>query len=222
MAVSAALVLTVAMGAIDRASRSTVSSQSSTSVILLDAGHGGADGGAEASDGTMEKDINLSVTLSLGPLLHIMGYEVHYTRTDDRSVYTEGTTLREQKVSDMKYRLSQAETADLTVSIHQNQFSIAKYSGAQIFFSPNHADSKRLAESLRESVVSLLQPENTRQCKAADDTIFLLHNATRPAVIAECGFLSNPQELSLLKQPEYQRKMAFSLFDGIVQYLCSE
>ncbi len=185
--------------------------------IVIDAGHGGEDGGACAPDGVAEKHINLAVSRTLSDLLRVMGFTVTETRVDDTMLNTDGNTLRERKVSDMKYRLSVYETADLTISIHQNHFSQSKYFGAQVFYSKSDPVSAVFAEQIRQSTVSLLQPENTRPLKAADDTIYLLSRTTRPAVLVECGFLSNPQESKRLQDPVYQHKLALAIFGGIVQ-----
>ncbi len=187
--------------------------------VLVDAGHGGADGGATGDDGTMEKDDNLGVARTLAAVLRVMGVETGMTRKEDRSIYTEGDSLREQKVSDMHNRLALYEEATLVVSVHQNHFSEAKYHGTQVFCSPNHPQSRVLGAAVRTSVLSLLQPENTRELKTADDSVFLLSNTTVPAVIVECGFLSNPAECEKLGQSDYQRQMAFAVAGGVFSFL---
>lgn len=187
--------------------------------LLIDPGHGGADGGAVAADGTQEKDLNLSIGLLLRDMLRIMGYEVRMTRTEDISIHSpDCKTLREQKVGDMKNRLAMYEEASLVVGIHQNKFEIPKYSGTQVFYSVNNPESKLLATELRESVLGLLQPENTRELKKADANIYLLSKTTVPAVLVECGFLSNLEELQKLKDPAYQAQMAFAIAGGVMQY----
>jgi len=187
--------------------------------VLVDAGHGGADGGATGVDGTAEKAVNLEVARTLAALLQVMGVKTNMTRESDRSIHTEGASLREQKVSDMHNRLALYEEASLVVSIHQNHFSEAKYFGTQVFCSPNHAQSRVLGAAVRESVLSLLQPDNTREMKTADDSVFLLSNTTVPAVLVECGFLSNPTECAELASADYQRQMAFSLACGVFSFL---
>lgn len=214
--VSGGLLLTVLLGVTGR--RGTVAQTERLPHIVIDAGHGGEDGGASAVDGTLEKDINLAVALPLGDLLHVMGFEVLQTRTEDAMIFTEGSTLRERKVSDIKNRLAQIEQADFAVSIHQNKFPQAQYHGAQMFYAPANADSKVLAESVRSSVLSLLQPSNTRELKKGEDTVYLLKQATKPLVLVECGFLSNEQECAKLKTREYQRQMAFAVASGIFSY----
>lgn len=191
-------------------------------VILLDPGHGGEDGGTQSEAGLLEKDVNLAVALHLRELLETAGYQVKMTRETDCSIGDSSLpTVRERKVSDIHRRLEMVEEEAncILVSIHQNYFTEGKYSGAQIFFSPNHEESEILAESIRSSVVSLLQPENTRQNKAATDSIYLLWNAEVPAVLVECGFLSNWEEAERLADSTYQEQMAFAIYDGLLRYL---
>ena len=134
---------------------------------------------------------------------------------------TDASTTREIKVSDMHNRLAIYNSSEynIVVGIHQNKFEQSKYNGTQIFYSKNNQNSNILAESVRNSVVSLLQPENTRELKPADSNIYLLHNAKVPAIITECGFISNEEELQKLKDDSYQQKMAFSIFCGILDYI---
>ena len=104
------------------------------------------------------------------------------------------------------------------MSIHQNKFTQSQYDGTQVFYSGNHEESRLLASAIRESVTGLLQPDNTRELKKGDSNIYLLYKATRPAVLVECGFLSNDAELRRLKDPDYQRQMAFAVAGGILRY----
>ncbi len=214
--VSGGLLLTVLLGVTGR--RSTAIQTREQPHVVIDAGHGGEDGGASAADGTLEKDINLAIALPLGDLLHVMGFDVLQTRTEDTMIFTEGNTLREHKVSDIKNRLTKIEQADLAVSIHQNKFPQTQYHGAQMFYAPANENSQVLAEAVRSSVLSLLQPHNTRELKKGEDTVYLLKHATRPLVLVECGFLSNEQECAKLKTKEYQRQMAFAIASGIFSY----
>lgn len=207
-----AVVLTMAFG---RVARCADTALVEAPHILIDAGHGGEDGGAVAPDGTVEKDINLGVACCLRDLLRVMGYRVSMTRETDTMVHTEGTTQRERKVSDLKHRLAMTETADLTVSIHQNKFSVEKYSGVQVFYGTGHPDSKVRAENIRAAMVDLLQPDNTRPLKAGESSVYLLSRATTPTVLVECGFLSNRAELQKLKDPVYQRQLAFAIVKGL-------
>lgn len=188
-------------------------------VILLDAGHGGFDGGAVASDGTVEKDINLKVTTDLSVVLRLLGYRVELTRTADTALEDDPSqTIRQRKRTDMAARLALYEQVSLVIGIHQNHFPDRSCSGTQVFYSANHPDSALLAEHIREAVSARLQPDNQRTCKAGTSDILLLHKTTVPAVLVECGFLSNPEELTLLKTDRYRRQLALSVAVGIVQY----
>jgi len=190
--------------------------------IVIDAGHGGEDGGAEVY-GVLEKDINLSIANILADILRSSGYEVAQVRDTDISVYSTGAeTLRQKKVSDLKNRveLFNADRRNIVVSIHQNKFDSAKYCGTQLFYSTNDVESAALAEQIRTAVVMLLQHDNTRELKPAGEDIYILDKATVPAVIVECGFLSNDRERELLVTQEYQQEMAYAIAMGIIDY-CS-
>lgn len=189
--------------------------------LVIDAGHGGEDGGAVSSDGTMEKDINLDIALRLQKLLVLSGCDVTLTRDGDKAIYEEGAdSLKSKKVSDMKKRLSifNEDPEQTVISIHQNKFPQTQYSGTQVFYSGQTQESNLLAESIKASVVGMLQPQNTRETKKADKNIYLLYNAKVPAVIVECGFLSNNEELARLKTEEYRQEMAFAIYCGYLNY----
>lgn len=190
--------------------------------VLIDPGHGGEDGGAVSSDGAVEKEINLAISTYLREYYELSGFEVLMTRDDDTPMGDLSLgTIKERKSSDMKARLDlfNSEDVDLVVSIHQNKFEQSKYSGAQIFYSPNDEKSEQLAEYLRKSIVGFLQPENERELKKAGTNIYLLNNCNNPSVLVECGFLSNVEETALLVTPEYQKQMAFSIYCGTLEYL---
>ncbi len=189
-------------------------------IIIIDAGHGGEDSGA-VSNGLYEKDINLSIALKLRDMLSVCGYRTVLTRDSDISIYdSSAETTREKKVSDLKKRVEIINSSpdNILVSIHQNKFEQSKYSGAQFFYSTNSPESIKLAESMRASVTGLIQPENKRELKPADSSIYILANARVPAVIAECGFLSNEEEAKKLSDEGYQQQLAFSLLCGIMNY----
>ncbi len=189
--------------------------------VIIDAGHGGEDGGAEV-DGVLEKDINLSIADKLADTLRLCGVRVTEIRDEDISVYDDSAqTLREKKVSDLKHRVETVNGSEnnILVSIHQNKFDNNAYSGAQVFYSTNNDKSRVLAESIRNSVVSLLQNDNTRELKPANSDIYLLDNATVPAVIVECGFLSNDEERAKLLDSGYQSEMAYSIAMGVLEYI---
>ena len=192
--------------------------------VIVDAGHGGFDGGTVAEDGTVEKEINLSIAKRLCALLQCAGLRTVMTRTGDDSIHDPScSSVRMQKISDIRNRLHiMEETEDsVFVSIHQNHYSASKYAGTQVFYSPNDARSEQLAHSIQASVVSLLQPDNTRRIKKTGTEIYLLYHAVRPAVMVECGFLSNPEETQRLNTPRYQTQMAMAVMQGILNFLQS-
>lgn len=194
-------------------------------VIIIDAGHGGEDGGAIGVDGTNEKDINLEISLKLNDILTVIGYETRMVRITDISIHNENSnTLREKKVSDIRNRAAIMEEYEncFYVSIHQNKYEDSIIWGAQTFYSPNDEASKTLAQFIQTSIATELQPDNKRKIKESGTSIYVLYNATKPAVMVECGFISNPNELSQLKTEEYQSKMAFSIMSGIINYNISE
>ena len=194
-------------------------------VIIIDAGHGGEDGGAIGADGTNEKDINLEISLKLNDILTVMGYKTRMVRTTDISIHNENSiTLREKKVSDIRNRAAIMEEYEncFYVSIHQNKYEDSRIWGAQTFYSPNDKASKALAQFIQTSIATELQPDNKRLIKESGTSIYVLYNATKPAVMVECGFISNPNELSQLKTEEYQSEMAFSIMSGIINYNISE
>ncbi len=187
--------------------------------IVIDAGHGGFDGGAKAPDGTEEKALNLDIAHALAAMLTVCGFDVTMTRqTDDGLQNADDTTIRQKKVSDMHARLALYEEAQLVISIHQNMFAAKSCHGSQVFYSPNHPFSKVLASCVREQLISQIQPDNTRELKAGNKDIFLLHKATVPTVLVECGFLSNAEELARLKDAEYQRQLAFAIACGAMNF----
>lgn len=193
-------------------------------IIIIDAGHGGFDGGAVADDGTVEKDINLKISKYLQEYLTIFGFSTIMTRENDGSIEDEGLqTIRERKSSDLHNRMKimkETENA-LFISIHQNKYSIEKYNGTQVFYSPNtKEESSLLAQYIQDSIVNTIQKDNTRQIKECGTSVFLMYNAVKPAVLVECGFLSNYEETKLLNTPEYQKKIAFCIAIGIQNYVC--
>ena len=194
-------------------------------VIIIDAGHGGEDGGAVGIDGTAEKDLNLSISLKLNEILSSMGYQTRMVRTTDTSIHNaDADTVRERKVSDIHNRaaiMNEYENC-IYVSIHQNKYSGSSIWGAQTFYSPNNEESKELAQLIQSSIANNVQPDNKRVIKQSGTNIYVLYNATKPAVMVECGFVSNANELEQLKDDEYQNKMAFAISNGIINYLFSE
>ena len=200
----------------------TVSSENVKTMptIVIDVGHGGEDGGAVSESGVLEKDINLSIANDTSALFYLLGFDVKQTRKTDIALDNGEETIRKRKVSDMKKRLEifNSPKENTIISIHQNKFSESKYHGTQIFYSPNNPKSKQLADSIKYSVKGLLQPDNERECKKADSGIYLLKNTNNPAVIVECGFISNEEECKNLLDSQYQKQMAFSITAGFLSY----
>ena len=190
--------------------------------VLIDAGHGGVDGGAVANDGTEEKYINLQIAQLLEQQLGAMGIRTAMTRTSDVSIHdSSAQTIREKKVSDIHNRMQLMEKTEncIFVSIHQNKYSDNALSGTQVFYSPNTTASAQLAQTIQNSVCMLLQPENTREIEKSGSSIYLLYYAQKPAVLVECGFLSNAEDLKKLKDEAYQKQLAFCIATGILEYL---
>ena len=189
--------------------------------VILDAGHGGADGGAVGVNGVAEKDLNLAVAETLAGLLREAGYEVIMTRSDDRLLLGEGEDVKgHRKEYDLKNRLAiaKAHPDAIFVSIHMNTYQASKYSGLQVYYADN-TESRRLAYAVQSAVVEGVQPENHRVPHAAGSSIYLLDNAVGTAVLIECGFLSNPEECALLSQKDYRARLSFSIFCGMIEYM---
>lgn len=206
----------------DFAAEPTAATADEYPLIIIDAGHGGFDGGAVASDGTSEKDINLNIASTLSELFRASGKQVVMTRsTDTGTEDNSADIISKRKVSDLKNRLKLINTYEnaIFVSVHLNKFTTASANGTQVFYSKNHSKSRDLGQCVQNSVVSQLQKNNTRVIKQATSSTYLLHNAQIPAVIVECGFLSNKEELKKLKSDEYQKQMAYSIFCGVLKYL---
>lgn len=188
--------------------------------VVLDAGHGGRDGGAVSKSGIPEKDLNFAVTNVLYDILTLCGTDTVMTRTEDSLVCDENDPALKGKLkmTDLKNRLAIAEKEpnSVFVSIHMNNFPIEKYSGLQVYYSPNHAASLDLAETVQDKVREALQPNNDRKVKPAGSNIFLLDRISTPAVLVECGFLSNPAEAQKLTDKIYQTQLALVLADSIL------
>ena len=192
--------------------------------FVIDAGHGGEDAGAVASDGTMEKVLNLEIASLLGSILELNGNEVLLTRTEDTLLYDYYDDLDDytghKKLYDLKNRLKLAEEEDdsIYIGIHMNKFPVEKYSGLQVYYSKNNALSYLIAKDVQATVKSSLQPQNNRGLKIGDSSIYILNGATIPAILIECGFLSNEGELAKLKDEKYQRDLSLCIFSAISGY----
>lgn len=187
--------------------------------VVVDAGHGEPDGGAVGVNGTIEKDINLQIALKLQEILESRGVRVIMTREDDNSICDKSAkTLHEKKVSDMHNRLEIINTsgADLFVSIHMNSFSDPSSGGLHVFYSRNHPEAEETA-SLIQDAMSELTGAKTHAVKVASDTLYLMKNTVPPAILIECGFISNPEEERLLNDEKYQSKIAFSIANAMIK-----
>ncbi len=196
----------------------------STPTVVIDAGHGGMDGGASGADGTVEKEINLAVAKRLELLLNLSGIECVMTREEDRMLV--GDDIKEhRKMHDLKNRLAVAEEISenggnsVLVSIHMNNFSSSKYYGLQVWYSGNNPDSSQLASYVQSYAATFLDTSNKREIKRATSSIYILDRATVPAVLVECGFLSNSEECAKLKSESYQTELAVTMFSALCQWM---
>ncbi len=192
--------------------------------ILIDPGHGGEDGGASVGD-TLEKDLNLQIAGCLADLYDLFGIRCELTRTEDKMLYDHFHDLEDyrgkKKSYDLRSRLRIAEEsgAALYVGIHMNQFPKESSRGLQVYYSPNTDESARAAQITQSYAKKYLDPSNERETKEATSAIYILKRITMPAVLVECGFLSNDAERALLETPEYRMKVAAVLFASTGEYL---
>ena len=186
--------------------------------IVIDVGHGGADPGKVGINGALEKDVNLSVALYLRELLVQNDIEVILTRDADEGLYTEED--RNKKTADLKQRVEiiNAENVDFAVSIHQNSYTEEYVHGAQVFYHEQSEEGKQLADFIQKQFVKSVDPENNRQIKA-NNSYYLLKKTAVPIVIVECGFLSNYAEAEKLVTEEYQDRVAWAIYMGVMNYL---
>lgn len=187
--------------------------------VIIDAGHGGVDGGATSCTGKLEKEYNLEISLRLNDLMHLLGIHTKLVRTSDISVYTQGETIAAKKISDLKERVrvvNEAENA-LLVSIHQNTFSDGRYSGAQVFYAPK-GEGQQLAEQLQNAFYQTINPGSNRRCKRADG-VYLMEHIEKTGVLIECGFLSNPEEEAKLRSADYQKQLCCVIAATVSNFL---
>jgi len=196
----------------------TMGKQTEQSVVVIDAGHGGKDPGKVAVNDALEKDINLAIAKKLESLLLQNDVAVVMTRTEDRDLASETATSRKNEDLRARARLIQESHPVLVVSIHQNSYPEEDVDGAQVFYYAGSEEGKLLGTLLQESLKAEIADGNHRVAKANKD-YYLLKQSTAPAVIVECGFLSNEREAALLVTEEYQEKIAFSLLLGIMEYI---
>lgn len=198
--------------------------ETSTPAVIIDPGHGGEDGGASVGE-ILEKDLNLAISENLCDIYAIFGYDVRTTRTEDTLLYDYFDDLEDykgkKKTYDLRNRLRIAEEsgAALFLGIHMNKFPQEKYKGLQVYYSPNEDSSREAAEMIQNYAKKFLNPDNTREIKQATQAIYILKRIKMPAVLVECGFLSNPEELALLTTAEYRRQVSASIFASTAEYL---
>ncbi len=190
--------------------------------IVIDPGHGGEDCGAIGINGILEKDINLMISDNLCDLMRFAGYEVIPTRTEDILLYDKNADHRgKKKIMDLaaRRRIAEENDPDIFAGIHMNAFPQSKYSGLTVYYSKNDPSSIRAAEGVRNNIIEHIQPNNTREMKAAGSNIYLLDRLDCPAILIECGFLSNETECALLSTSEYRQQLSFVIFSSLSTFL---
>ena len=191
--------------------------------LVIDAGHGGEDGGAVAPDGTLEKDINLSVASQTAQILKSNGFNVILTREEDKMLSSSEFSGK-KKQSDLTARVEITNSYEnpIFISIHMNKFPDSRCKGAQVYYSKNNNDSKELAKIFQNAIQKNLQSDNKREIKEATSAIYVLNNLNCPAVLIECGFLSNPSDLQNLKNEDYQKKLSVVISAAIMNGVINE
>lgn len=184
--------------------------------VIIDPGHGGIDVGTVGIDGSLEKNINLSISLDLYDYLMVSGINTVLTRDGDYEVYRAG---EKRTKSDLYNRMDFINSVpdSILISIHQNHFENEAEWGTQVWFSPNDEISPTLADKILRSVKRNIQPENKRENKVSDNSYYILYKAQKPSVMVECGFVSNKNENNKLQDKEYQKDMAYSILAGICE-----
>jgi N-acetylmuramoyl-L-alanine amidase len=188
-------------------------------VVIIDAGHGGIDGGAIGKNGTIEKDINLDISKKVKAYIESGGDTCIMIREVDEGLYSEYGTIRNKKNEDLKNRkdIIKKYKADIFISIHLNSFPESQYYGAQVFYPKDNEDSKRLAKFVQDELLKMLDMGNKRVEKSSD-SYYLLRDNPVPSVLIECGFLSNPEEERLLGQEEYRNKISWAIYRGLARF----
>jgi N-acetylmuramoyl-L-alanine amidase len=198
----------------------TTSTPVSNKVIVLDAGHGTPDEGAQSSNGTTEAETNLKIALKVQNLLEQSGCTVILTRSDEKAIYDlDKKTLKEKKISDIRNRvkIGNESSADIFVSIHLNKIPQQQYYGWQCFYKDGNEQSTKLAKSIQSSLNDAIQKENNRIAMKIDN-IYIIKKVEIPTTIVECGFLSNPEEEQQLLTDDYQNRLAWGIYNGIIDY----
>ena len=201
----------------------SVSGEGSGSVIYLDPGHGGEDGGAVSITGVSESGINLEVALRLRDLLRLCGLQTEMTRDGDYAIYdADCETIAQKKASDLRNRVAllQQSPGAILLSIHQNQFTDEKYYGSQVFYN-NGPESEHLARTMQEALRIGLDRENNREIKQAEG-VYLMEQIQNTAVLVECGFLSNREEEAKLRTDAYQKEIVCAISGGLMRFLVEQ
>ena len=215
-----AIILAVAMFNDKREDVPTVSLPVSGKIIVIDAGHGKPDEGAQSSRGTTEAETNLKIALKLQNLLEQSGSSVVLTRSDENAIYDlDAKTLKEKKISDIhnRVKIGNESSADIFVSIHLNKIPQQQYDGWQTFYNSESQDGQKLAVAIQNNLNNAIQKENNRIAKSIDN-IYIIKHVEIPIAIVECGFLSNPEEEQKLLEDEYQNRLAWGIYNGIIDY----
>lgn len=188
-------------------------------VVVIDAGHGGIDGGATSVSGITESKLNLEISLKLQDMFHLLGIKTIMIRTEDVSVYTSGETISAKKISDLKerVRIVNEQSNCILLSIHQNYYVDSRYYGAQVFYGPK-GDGKTLAPKLQKTLKNVLNPDSSRNSKPAQG-VYLMQHIDCTGLLIECGFLSNPKEDLKLQEKGYQQKLCSVIATVISNYL---
>jgi N-acetylmuramoyl-L-alanine amidase len=197
---------------------SNASGEETKRKVVIDAGHGGNDPGGIGISGVLEKDVNLSVALFLKADLEAQGFEVIMTRDTDTGLYSETSTNKKKEDLAKRIQIITEAQPDFVLCIHQNIFTDSKYSGAQVFYYQESEESARLANCLQSQLIAGVDPENTRVAKS-NMNYYMLKNSPVPIVIVECGFLTNAEEEAKLGTEDYQRKLAWNIYLGTMQYI---
>ena len=198
----------------------TVSLPVSGKTVVIDAGHGIPDEGAQSKDGTTEAQINLKIALKLQNLLEQSGCRVILTRSDENGIYDiDSKTLKQKKISDIKNRvkIGNESSADIFVSIHLNKIPQEQYDGWQTFYNKNSEEGRKLAVSIQNNLNEAIQKENNRVASKIEN-IYIINNVEIPTSIVECGFLSNSKERENLQSDSYQNRLAWGIYNGIIDY----
>ena len=191
-----------------------------TKTVILDAGHGGEDGGASSADGILEKDLNLALALTMRDILVASGVNVILTRETDTLLYDRNVDFQgRKKILDMQARIKITNAAinPVFVSLHMNTYPNPSCQGVQVWYSVNNEASETLAKVIHATTQEILQHENDRPVKRSGSSIYLLHHLECPAVLVECGFLSSPEEAALLNDAAYRQQLALTLCMGILR-----